>query len=204
VHSNIGGGYTDQGLANITLAWMISQLSPFLEFYPGYILTQEQTHQHTPSKQRKRRERPWSFGKIINSLRGIYNFGGGSARCPGRYHVADPLDGELDKHKRLLRETHEYIHPSVRTRFALRGPGVEDDGDYDPQALDDWRLVVEYPDGPEEKPEIYWRAVDDDDGVRELPESPMWEVERELLSLDKEMEEEVFWPPPTKPRRQGR
>lgn len=29
VHSNIGGGYSDQELANLTLAWMMSQVRPF-------------------------------------------------------------------------------------------------------------------------------------------------------------------------------
>merc|ERR1711939_431792 len=33
VHSNIGGGYDDQELADITLAWMMSQFSPFLDMY---------------------------------------------------------------------------------------------------------------------------------------------------------------------------
>ena len=60
-HSNIGGGYEDQALADITLAWMMSQLSPFLEFTPGYILDE---NEETIEYYRSRGEgpRPWSFG----------------------------------------------------------------------------------------------------------------------------------------------
>ena len=37
VHSNVGGSYDDTNLADITLAWMMQQLSPFLDFAPGYL-----------------------------------------------------------------------------------------------------------------------------------------------------------------------
>ena len=41
VHSDIGGGYLDSELANITMAWMVSNLEPFLEFDKSYILEQQ-------------------------------------------------------------------------------------------------------------------------------------------------------------------
>ena len=41
VHSDIGGGYDDQELGNITLAWMIHQLEGMLEFDRSYILEQQ-------------------------------------------------------------------------------------------------------------------------------------------------------------------
>ena len=79
--------------------------------------------------------------------------------------------------RRPLRDTCEYVHASVRTRFVLRGPGKDDRGDYEPPALDDWKLVVEYPDGEEEgaRPRIFWRArfEDEDVSTRVLPESPL-------------------------------
>ncbi|KAF2138103.1 uncharacterized protein K452DRAFT_301472 [Aplosporella prunicola CBS 121167] len=40
VHSNIGGSYADSGLADITLAWMMSQLEPWLEFDEQYLVEQ--------------------------------------------------------------------------------------------------------------------------------------------------------------------
>ena len=36
-HSNIGGGYEDTGMEDITLAWMMDNLSGMLDFDPGYI-----------------------------------------------------------------------------------------------------------------------------------------------------------------------
>ena len=36
VHSNVGGGYDDQDIANLTLAWMISRVEAFQDFRPDY------------------------------------------------------------------------------------------------------------------------------------------------------------------------
>lgn len=62
VHSNIGGGYDDQQLANITLAWMMSQLEPFLDMRMEYVLDQEEENARYYRKERQR-IRPWSFGE---------------------------------------------------------------------------------------------------------------------------------------------
>jgi len=104
---------------------------------------------------------------------------------------------------RPLNDTHEYIHASARVRFVLRGPGKEDKGDWEPPALDDWKLVVEYPEESGEKPDVYWKAKFKSNNVstRVLPEAPLWEYERQLLSMDQKMEEEVLRPPPTARRR---
>lgn len=70
-HSNVGGGYDDQALADITLAWMISQLSPFIDFTPGYILDEnEETVDYYRSKDEE--PRPWSFG--MHHFRGFLTF----------------------------------------------------------------------------------------------------------------------------------
>ena len=54
-------GYSDQGQANITLAWMMSQVQPFIDFDADYILEQyDQTEEHY--KQTGQKVRPWSFG----------------------------------------------------------------------------------------------------------------------------------------------
>ena len=200
MHSNIGGGYDDQELSNITLAWMMSQLSPFLEFDPDYILrAAADSAAYYRHEERRKRPRPWSFGLIENSMTGLYAIGGGTTRTPGQYYAADPDTGKPGR--RPLRDTHEYIHPSVRARFALRGPGVEDKGRYEPPAMDDWKLVVEYPDRDGRgKPEVYWKARFSERNVttRVLPESPLWAMERSLLRLDPETEEEVMRPPPTR------
>jgi hypothetical protein len=179
---------------------MMAQLSPMLAFDPSTIprlYADEQDY----FRSIRRRRRPWSFGRITNSLRGIYALGGGTTRTPGRYRAVDP-DNESE-HTRPLRDTCEYVHSSVRTRFALRGPGVEDEGEYDADALmRGWRLVVTYPDGERGKPNVFWRARRGEEGrrgfVNVLPECPLWEEERRLLGYDESMEEEVMSPPPTR------
>jgi hypothetical protein len=76
---------------------------------------------------------------------------------------------------------------------------MEDRGDYHPEAMDDWKLVVDYPNGQRNAPEIYWKARFKERNVstRVLPECPLWATERRLLGMDREMEEEVMRPPPT-------
>ena len=207
VHSNIGGGYDDQGMANITLAWMAAQMGQFLDLHWDYIV-QQQEKNFRYYKDRGRRVRPWSFGKIYDSLSGFYNFGGGDTRTPGTYFAVDPDTGR--KTQRPLRDTHEYIHASARTRLKLKGPGVDDKGSYDPEALDDWKLIVEYT--PEDeatgherppKPNVYWKArfADENVSTRVLPEAPLWGIERALLDMDPKTEEYVFEPPETRNKR---
>jgi len=108
---------------------------------------------------------------------------------------------------------------------------MDDNGSYEPPAMDDWKLIIEYPPGPtapllppphdaplplpppgmaadganggnRPKPKIYWRARFEEENVsaRILPETPMWGAERELLDMDRETEEYVLDPPPTKSR----
>jgi uncharacterized protein (DUF2235 family) len=74
-HANVGGGYDDMQLANITLAWMMSQLEPYLEMRDGYLFEQDDMTEafYEDSKQSIR---PWSFGKIYNEQKGIMAVGG--------------------------------------------------------------------------------------------------------------------------------
>lgn len=187
VHSNIGGGKEDQGLANITLAWMTSQLEPFIEFDPDYILEcSDDTKMYY--KETNQKPRPWSFGKIYDSLKGIYLLDGAMTRTPGSYFRADPTTG--DPTSKLLRQTNEYIHPSVRTRLELSGPGKDDRGDYEAEALDPYKL--KYEDDPTNgtRPRVMWvsRSKPRRGAPRnELPESPLWGKERQLLKQSPKM-----------------
>ena len=57
-------GYADQGQSNITLAWMMSQVQPFIDFDPDYILDQyDETEKYY--KDTGQKLRPWSFGMLI-------------------------------------------------------------------------------------------------------------------------------------------
>ena len=185
VHSNVGGGYEDQELANITLAWMIAQLEQFLDFDPDYIRSQydENRKYYQQSGQDVRR---WSFGEIYKSLMGIYYLAGQKIRTPGNYMRVDSTGQPTSK---PLRETNEYIHPSVRTRINLDGPGIEDMGSYDCKALAGYKLKVNSGGGEPGRPAAVWesRARRKGGPRRILPESPLWETERKLLNYSPEV-----------------
>ena len=133
-------------------------------------------------------------------MAGVYAVGGGTTRTPGTYYAVDPSSGR--KTSRPLHDTHEYIHPSARTRLRLGGPGVDDKGRYECAALADWRLVVSY-DAPGGEPTVVWKARFPERNVstRVLPESPLWELERELCALDPRTYDYVLKPPSTGGRR---
>jgi hypothetical protein len=201
VHSNVGGGYDDQQLANITLAWMMSQCEPFLDMRDEYLL--EQDDENARYYRRDRQDvRPWSFGEIQNSMTGIYALGGGTLRTPGMYHAVDPFSCRpID---RPLRQTNEYIHPSVRARIKLGGPGVADRGLYECRALtDNYKLVVDYGHGSthprsDDGPDIFWKLKWKEEGAaRVLPEAPLWRLERELCKRDPKTWDYVRRPPGT-------
>ncbi|KAF2747974.1 hypothetical protein M011DRAFT_401163 [Sporormia fimetaria CBS 119925] len=199
VHSNVGGGIDDQQLANISLAWMMDQVEPFLDIRDEYLFEQD-----VENERYYRRDgqsvRPWSFGEIENSSTGIYALGGSKLRTPGLNHATDPHT--LRPLARPLRNTHEYIHPSVRTRLRFNGPGIADKSVYDCPALtEDYKLVVDYEQvkTDDDTPDVYWklRWRDETGESRILPEAPLWRLERELCKRDPKMWEEVRRPAPT-------
>lgn len=64
MHSNIGGGMDDQQLADITLAWMLSQLGDMLYFDEEYIFEQwEATREKEKLLDESPQPRNWSFGE---------------------------------------------------------------------------------------------------------------------------------------------
>lgn len=97
VHTNVGGGYTDQEIADITLAWMIQQCSPFLAFNRSYL--------RRIVENRGDGKGEWAAGKVEESFRGFHVLGGSKIRTPGGY-------GE---------GTEETIHVSVRLRKKVVG-----------------------------------------------------------------------------------
>ena len=191
-HSNIGGGYEDQQIATITLAWMVAQCQPFLDFDVDYILDQWDECEQYYEKQNEK-VRPWSFGEIFSGLTAVYAVGGVSIRKPGRYCATDPTNGKQTDEP--LIDTREYIHPCVRSRVKLRGPGIDDKGRYECKSLDDWKLIVENEEGAK-RPSIYWRSREKPQPgfARELPEAPLKPLEVELLEYDPETLEYVMKP----------
>lgn len=93
MHTNIGGGYADQEIADMTLAWMIQCTCPWIEFSEDY-LTSIIKNGGDYSKE-------WAAGKIYNSATGMMMLSSGGPRTPGEYG-----DG-----------TFEALHVSVRCRM---------------------------------------------------------------------------------------
>ena len=182
-----GGSYDDMGMADITLAWIISQLSPFLSFCPSYMPWQDDLN-NTYYVQNDIPPRPWGLGKIYNSMKGIEAIAGSKTRTPSNYCAADPKTGRPTKRK--LADTQEYVHASVRARMSVRNRGTEDKGVYRPPALKGWRLVGEATD-PENN-HLRWEYGNGKMGAeRTMLEDDLGEVERKLLERSPEALEPI-------------
>jgi hypothetical protein len=147
-HSGVGGGYDDAGSANISLAWMMDQLSgnsggyvsckdqnDWIEFRPDYLahldrLNNEWYETNPPSKL-------WGNGALIKSFQFPMSLAGWIKRTPGRYRRMDHVTCKAD-HGDFLRDTNEYIHASVRARMDLGGEAPVDD----PKTLQIWSLFT--------------------------------------------------------------
>ncbi len=119
-------------------------------------------------------------GKIYKSMTGIYVLDGSTIRTPGSYYRVDPDTGRPTS--RPLRQTNEYVHASARTRLLLDGPGIEDEGRYDGKALQNYRVKTDETEN--KRPFIIWAPRSRRKGAVRLPESPLWETEKELLRTD--------------------
>lgn len=99
VHSDIGGSYDDTALANLTLAWMVSQLDPILTINHDYVMSlvgpghggirghMSFTHdgRATTVENTQPHLRGWGLGKIHNSMTPFFALAGSRTRTPGAY-----------------------------------------------------------------------------------------------------------------------
>ncbi|RDW84569.1 putative peptidoglycan binding containing protein [Coleophoma cylindrospora] len=157
-HSNIGGGYDDQEIANVTLTWMMDQLASIgvafkdnyvdkifdqnVQYYenalqkPTSILSMKRRQTQwavTPVYEMHKPVRPWGLGEIYESETGIWHLAGKQVRTPGRYMRPNPDTGLPSRHR--LANTNERIHSSVRIRLDLDGLDLDDKGLYQCSAL---------------------------------------------------------------------
>ncbi|KAI1874946.1 uncharacterized protein JN550_002375 [Neoarthrinium moseri] len=150
VHKGVGGGYADTSTADITLAWMITQLSPFLDFDTSYISRQrEQNVRFYEGRDPPVPVLSWAMGLMQPSDAGIdAAITGRTVRTPGEYHATDPNTGATLS--RRLVETCEFIHPSVRYRVEQKGAAVAKNANdyadmdktvYQPEALKGWDFL---------------------------------------------------------------
>lgn len=101
VHTNVGGGYDDQEIADMTLAWMIYKTIPWIDFDTnGYIRRITKTGPDLSLE--------WAAGKIYNSRTGYMRLAGRDVRKPGEYYS--------------VAETSESFHVSVRVRQQVVSP----------------------------------------------------------------------------------
>jgi hypothetical protein len=108
VHTNVGGGYEEHGLSDITLAWMASEVDPLLAIDFDYL------------KSRRDLRNNWSLGKLYNSAEGKkWKALGIVTRTPFAAGNAGT--------------TNESIHPSVAER--IKGAGGAVPGAYAGEAL---------------------------------------------------------------------
>jgi uncharacterized protein (DUF2235 family) len=210
VHSNIGGGYDDADLANITLAWMMSRLEPFLDFRSDFLISQYEDNQ-AYYRDTGQKRRYWSWGEIYNSARGVYGLISKKTRTPGAYYRMDPLTGQVTTKK--LRNTNEYFHASVRARLGMKGPGYADRGTYDPAALRDWTFAPEPAParhgqgGNADGMTVVWtnHRAEETGGQDKIPEAIMLESELTLLRNSPRVEEYIrTLKAPVKDRRRRR
>ncbi|KAH0551739.1 hypothetical protein GP486_007044 [Trichoglossum hirsutum] len=187
VHCNIGGGNDDQEIADITLAWMMSKLEPFLSFDKHYLELLYKSTRDYEIKQYQQ-ERNWGLGELPTVLeQWLMRLSGKTIRTPGRYCKANRKVGLTTT---SLENTNEYIHASVRVRLGLKdAKGIDDKGGYKCEALDGWVLEGVDIDGDGVidgssaetlgQTEISWRYKDPN--VPVLKEEVLGDLEKELL-----------------------
>ncbi|GIZ36681.1 hypothetical protein CKM354_000014900 [Cercospora kikuchii] len=156
VHTTVGGGFQDTNISDITLAWMLTQLSQFLAFDEGYLLRQrKQNGDFYIEKKTPEEGRGYGLGLIKASDGDLLNtILGRKARTPGEYLLTDPKSGEQMPGKPLL-NTREFMHPSVRYRMHNGGRQPSSDpeaklgeGAYAPKPLADWTYIAAGEDTP--------------------------------------------------------
>jgi len=162
-HGNVGGGWKDQQIATISLAWMADRLTSI-----GVEFSKEEMKHIFYSLHPDAKARPWGMG-LICSPKGITGLldrfytllmwpirvlagknTGIPRRTPAEYRCDGP-DGPRD-----LDNTNEFVHPSVRIRYLYGGLDLDDKGAWD---MRDYELFEEDV-SPESPPGSHASEVD--------------------------------------------
>jgi hypothetical protein len=194
-HSDCGGGYEDTSISDLTLAWMCDQLSPFIDFNEDYIVEQVDENIQRNYATKASPDKPawqWSLGKIHSSSTFLTSVTGfWINRTPGRYQELDYASGKPAQPAMLLRDTHEFIHPSVRARYYY---GLdESNSNYKPKALDGWKMSTKKAD--DGSLSVAWQydgPKGDIASGKVMPEAELGKFEKLLLSRDPEMNANLF------------
>ncbi|OCK78727.1 hypothetical protein K432DRAFT_356252 [Lepidopterella palustris CBS 459.81] len=184
-HADVGGSYDDTRAADITLAWMVSQLEKYISFDRDLLKKQFYKPQGTEP------EVPWSCGTIHDELNAFYKLGGAITRTPDEYVRYDHYTGEPRVPKEPLSHTFEKVHSSVRVRWGLKGKNASG-GDYSSKALKSWTLQgtaaamtdnaqVSLKQIQEGQQQIQWRKPAPGGGDFVMPEDVMSDLEFDLM-----------------------
>jgi hypothetical protein len=185
VHSNIGGGADDSNISDITLAWMMSQLEPFIDFNGEYLINQVRLNKESYGQAKW----TWGLGALKNSMTFPTNLAGSVTRTPCQYHVTDYNTGKPVPDK-LLQNTNEHIHASVRARQLLGGTNY-DGTPYASGALINWNLDDN--DGAGGKPARWVYEGSNKDGKgKVLVEDELGVYERLALNEDQDTATQLF------------
>lgn len=180
VHSGVGGGYKDQGLSTITLAWMMSQLAPFIDFDPQYLRKQFQANEKVlEAESLPPTAFQWAASQLRDSASGLRALLGTRTRTPGRYHRYDAKADRPDKDQ-LLVDTHEHIHYAVRSREVTGGLNERNRmAPYRPRAMTGYRLTED--DASPGKAVWTYHGKDVKCEGKQLPEDELGVYEKELM-----------------------
>ncbi|KAK1978305.1 hypothetical protein LZ30DRAFT_729243 [Colletotrichum cereale] len=159
-HSNVGGGFADQQIATIAMAWMADQLTSigvefstpemkrlFYTLEPGVKpskwalgrISNPEPATSIPDQAYNALWYPWQRLNRANTILGT--------RTPGNY--------KEDGGKSLITSPNEFIHPSVRIRYLYNGLGLDDEGEWDCPALIGNGFTLEKSDEPPEPENSY-------------------------------------------------
>jgi hypothetical protein len=170
----------------------MSNLSPWLDFDPGYLKEQRLENQKFNASLKPPLTRGWALGRIYESCKFPTSLGGREPRTPQTYTRTNYFTGKDTKEP--LEDTNEAMHASVRARLLTGGKGYEDVGPYEPESLLEWNLhkgeqevysdeVVPSGEGDKRVRWVYRGGEKAFEG-RVLFEDQLGEFELELLRLD--------------------
>ncbi|THY16003.1 hypothetical protein D6D00_09078 [Aureobasidium pullulans] len=151
-HDDCGGMGSDTVAADVSLAWMMDQLSgsrlqsrhldhfdpsDWIEFDNSYLNLQQRTR-IIPSQDNFTVE-GFLWGAVYAILKLLHGLLGRTVRTPGQYTFKDP-DSHSEPASSPRLETKEFIHSSVRARVS-EGWNRQGTIRYRPEALRRWRLI---------------------------------------------------------------
>ncbi|KAF2463083.1 uncharacterized protein BDR25DRAFT_246524 [Lindgomyces ingoldianus] len=181
-HSDVGGSYDDTRAADITLAWMISQLATL-----GLKFNKEVMKKQFYKPIGNEPELPWSCGPLHNEFKGMYVLTDKLIRSPMSYLRHDHYTGAPRVPHEVLVNTQEKVHSSVRIRWGLRGKNYEGK-DYVSAALNGWTVEGTATDAAVDEGNIDAKTIRDEQagivwkkGEKIMKEELLSDLEWELL-----------------------